>query len=129
MCSLRTILSGFAFAVTLNGSPAVALEGQDQLRVFATCAGRLSAIMEYQWMFDGAASENTAAQRESLLGLIDAIMPPDQGRFVLHWRLSAKAAQSALLTRATFNEDPQDARWAESASHQQAAECAALLLS
>lgn len=129
MCSLKTLIYSFAVASSLNGAPASALDEQQQLQIFATCAGRLSAVMEFQWMFDGAASENTAIQRAGLLDLIEAIMPPDYGREVLQWRLSAKAAQSALLTRAAFNQDPQDAAWAQTASRQQTAECASLLLS
>ena len=32
------------------------------LREFAVCAGRLSAVMEDQWMFDGPGSEKTAME-------------------------------------------------------------------
>lgn len=107
---------------------AQSLDTQDQLRVFATCAGRLSAVMEYQWMFDGPASDATKTQRAALLDLIDAIMPPEQDRAVLQWRITAKHAQSALLTRATFNSNPEDAAWAaERAAHFQT-ECTWFLL-
>lgn len=105
------------------------IDPDQQLRVFATCAGRLSAVMEYQWMFDGAASENTKIQRAAVIDLVEAIMPLDRGRDVLQWRISAKLAQSALLTRATFNENPSDAAWASAQAARFERECTGLLLS
>ncbi|WP_342076188.1 hypothetical protein [Yoonia sp. SS1-5] len=108
--------------------PARATEHQ-QLQTFAACAGRLSAVMEYQWMFDGVASERTKAQRATVLQLIEAVMPEDMGREVLHWRISAKLAQSALLTRATFNDDPADAAWATQTADRLTRDCTAFLLS
>lgn len=120
----------FLVIAALIAPPASAqAEGADeQLRTFAACAGRLSAVMEYQWMFDGPASERTKAQRAAVLDLIDAIMPPERGAEVLHWRISAKLAQSALLTRATFNDDPVDAKWAAQRAASQLADCTGFLL-
>jgi len=121
----------FPIVTLLAGLSANAAQTQstDPLQTFAQCAGRLSAVMEYQWMFDGEASEQTALQRADLLDLIEAIKPLDQGRTVLHWRLSAKRAHSALLTRATFNQDSDDAAWALQIAKQQVANCTSLLLS
>lgn len=68
-------------------------------------------------------------QRAAVIDLIDAVMPADRGREVLHWRISAKLAQSALLTRATFNDDRQDAAWAREQADRFARECTGLLLS
>jgi len=108
--------------------PAQSLE-DDPLRTFANCAGRLSAVIEYQWMFDGVASEATQVQRAHVLDLVEAIMEPDQGRDVLQWRLSGKRAQSVLLTRATFNDDKADAAWAEQQALYYQQSCTSLLLS
>lgn len=105
------------------------IDPEQQLRTFATCAGRLSAVMEYQWMFDGAASEHTKNQRAAVIDLVEAIMPPERGRDVLQWRISAKLAQSALLTRATFNENESDAAWAYQQAARLERECTGLLLS
>jgi len=85
--------------------------------------------MEFQWMFDGAGSERTKSQRETVLQLLDAVMPPDDGREVLHWRLSAKLAHSALLTRATFNDNLADASWAHQQATRLTHECTGILLS
>ena len=80
-------------------------------------------------MFDGAASEQTKTRRAAVIDLVEAIMPPERGREVLQWRISAKQAQSALLTRATFNEDDSDAAWARQQADRFERECTGLLLS
>lgn len=116
------------FVLFSQGGPVLAT-GNAQLVHFATCAGRLSAQMEYQWMFDGPASEKTAHQRAAMIDLINAVMQEDEGRSVLHWRISAKLAQSALLTRATFNNDASDAAWAAETAARLTDECTSLILS
>ncbi|EBA12819.1 hypothetical protein RCCS2_16019 [Roseobacter sp. CCS2] len=108
---------------------AQSIDTEQQLRTFATCAGRLSAVMEHQWIFDGPASEHTKIQRAAVIDLVEAIMPTDRGREVLHWRISAKLAQSALLTRATFNDDERDAAWAHERAQRLRQDCTGLLLS
>ena len=80
-------------------------------------------------MFDGEASERTKDQRAAVLELVSAVMEPDQGHDVLSWRLAGKQAQYVLLTRGTFNENPDDAAWAMSQAERFAAECTGFLLS
>lgn len=125
---MRAFVISFSLTLGLHAPMAAALGAQDQLRVFANCAGRLSAVMEHQWMFDGPQSERTEAQRDQMLDLVAAIMPADQGRQVLSWRVTAKSAQWRLLSRATFNDDPRDAHWARGMADRYAGECTALLL-
>lgn len=124
---MKTILAYFAIVVSLASTA----RAQDyaQLQTFATCAGRLSAVMEHQWMFDGDASEQTKAQRATVLELISAIMEPNMGRQVLNWRLMGKQAHNVLLTRATFNDDASDAIWARDQATLFERECTSLLLS
>ncbi len=119
---------GLTLALGLQAPGAGAFEAQDQLRFFANCAGRLSAVMEFQWMFDGPQSERTQAQRNQMLDLVAAIMPADQGRQVLSWRVTAKSAQWTLLSRSAFNDDPTDAAWAKDMADRFAGECTGLLL-
>lgn len=78
----------------------------DQLHFFATCAGRLSALMEHQWMFDGPASDLTQKQNQAVVAVLDAITPPGQGPAVLGWRIEGKVAHRALLSSAAFGRDP-----------------------
>ncbi|SLN25905.1 hypothetical protein PSA7680_01119 [Pseudoruegeria aquimaris] len=126
----RTSLVSAVLVLLARATPAPAFQAtpDQQLRFFATCAGRLSAQMEHQWMFDGAASEITMAHRDSVIDILDALMPPERGRDVLAMRIEAKMAHAALLTRATFNDDTEDAAWAKATAVRLAAECEALLL-
>ncbi|MEJ8560199.1 hypothetical protein QTO30_02380 [Yoonia sp. GPGPB17] len=129
---MKTFIHHLLLCSALLSAPAShaqAFDPEQQLRIFAACAGRLSAVMEYQWMFDGDASEQTKMQRAAVIDLVEAIMPPERGREVLHWRISAKLAQSALLTRATFNADASDAVWARQQAQRFERECTGLLLS
>ncbi len=125
MSVLRTI--GFCVLGVVLASSAYASD--DPLRIFASCAGRLSATMEHQWLMGDPNSDRTEAQREAMLSLVDAIMAPDQGRDVLSWRIEAKQAHSVLLTRATFNDDAEDAAWALTRAQTQLGACTGLLLS
>ena len=129
---MKTIAQQTIFGLALLVAPlghAQPLDPEQQLHTFATCAGRLSAVMEHQWLFDGPASEQTKQQRAAIIGLIAAIMPPDRGPEVLQWRIAAKVAQSALLTRAIFNADAHDAAWAQQQATRFTRECTGLLLS
>lgn len=100
----------------------------DPLRTFATCAGRLSAQMEFEWMFDGAASGVTQDRRGEVLDILDAMTPPTQARDVLNWRIEAKMAHSSLLQRTTFSDDSRIQMQARRLSVQKLKSCTALLL-
>jgi hypothetical protein len=99
------------------------------LREFAVCAGRLSAVMEDQWMFDGPASERTAEELTAVVSLIDASMPQGAGRQVMAWRIDAKVAQRGLLHQARFAQDPRLAEMAAARAEALAASCRAMVLS
>ncbi len=87
--------------------PLPATAGEDPLRLFATCTGRLSALMEHQWAVDGPASETTRQARDLMADLAEAATPPGSEAQAMAWRVSAKAAQAALLARATYGADAQ----------------------
>ena len=84
MGDLRTILGSLLVSAVLApfgaAAPGQFPAQEDPVRFFATCAGRLSAEMEFQWMFDGARADTIQSERASVLDILDAIMPPDQGR-------------------------------------------------
>lgn len=94
---------------------------------FATCTGRFSALMEHQWLLPHPELEQTTRRRAAMIALLEAVMPEGTGRAVLARRIEAKHAQAVLLTRAVFNEDAADARWAAARAEAQIASCAALL--
>ena len=99
---LETFLAALAVGfVTVSPASADPL-----LREFSVCAGRLSALMEHQWLVDGPASEATSRQRDAMLALVEAVLPPEAAPRAMHWRIEAKVAQAALLNRARFAKDP-----------------------
>jgi RecB family exonuclease len=120
---LETFLAVFMLGATT--APAAA---DPLLHQFAVCAGRLSATMEDQWMFDGPGSERTAEELHAMVSLIEASMAPGQGREVLGWRVNAKVAQRALLHQARFAEDEAKAETAAARADALAADCRAMLL-
>ena len=120
---LETFLAVLAFGASCSSGAAEPL-----VRDFAICAGRLSAVMEDQWMFDGPASERTAEDLAAMVSLIEASMPEGGGRQVLGWRVDAKVAQRALLGHARFGRDRRLAETAAARAEALAAECRAMLL-
>lgn len=96
------------FALALSGAPAALADDPSQmLRAFADCTGRYTALTEHLWLFDGAASDGTAARRDAFADLVEAALP-DAGVSAVTargWRIEARAAQAALLSAATFRRD------------------------
>lgn len=105
----------------------------EQLRVFATCAGRLSALEEHQRLFDGPASEKTAAQKRLFDDVISALiddavaygMPRPQA---LNWQVQAKMAHAMLRQQATFGTSPTRTEAAERVLRVEIEACNGLLL-
>lgn len=85
MSSLKTL----SCLIALTAAPAAALDGtaDPQLRFFAGCAGRLSALMEHQWNYDTTAVAQTTRYRAEMIDLVSAVMPSDAGRDVLLMRV------------------------------------------
>ena len=79
-------------------------------------------------MFDGAAADAIKLERAAVLDILDALMPPGRGRSVLNWRVEAKMAQAALLTRATFGRDEREQHHARLLAAQNVETCRAQLL-
>ncbi len=130
MGDARAYLWAFLVLVLTAGS-ADALPDSDraQVRVFASCAGRLSALMEFQWMFDGAASERTENVRSGFEALLEASLGRGvSGSEALNWRIEAKMAQARLLSLGTFGTDARVARQAARASALYLGECEGMLL-
>ena len=127
MSSLKTL----SCLLALTAAPAAALDGatDPQLRFFASCAGRLSALMEHQWNYNTQAVDQTSAYRSEMIDLVSAVMPSDAGRDVLLMRVEAKHAQASLLRRAVINRDPADANWAKSRADALLSDCTSVLLS
>lgn len=127
MGSLKTLARVAGVLGLLTQVPAAFADDPATLRLFAHCTGRLSAVMEDQWLSDGPASERTKAMRDAMASLAEAAMRPDERAQAMGWRVSAKAAQAALLAVARFG-DPVPARRARQRSTVLMGECNRLLL-
>ncbi|MEC7761818.1 MAG: hypothetical protein VX874_07935 [Pseudomonadota bacterium] len=124
---MKTILQ--AGLATLLIPSALTAGTADLVRQFATCSGRLSAQMEFQWLLGDDAADQTRRERAAMIALLDAVTHPDERRSALATRIQAKHAQNVLLTRATFNADEDDAAWAAARAEVEIGSCRALILS
>ena len=117
-------------APTIAGAPSDAVRPAplpEIVRLFATCAGRLSAVMEHEWLLSRPGSEATALRRSRMLDLLEAVTEERNARRILTLRIEAKAAQARLLSRAAFSLDAAEASRAEAAAGRFMARCDALL--
>lgn len=95
---------------------------------FAACTGRLSALMEHQWMQDDPASAGSETRLETLRDLLAAVLPEGAEGAGLARESEAKLAFERLLERAEAEEDPRDAAWARARADNEIAACAAIIL-
>ena len=126
MSGLKTfVCAPLCLALAAPALPAFSQTTPDA-EYFAICTGRLSALMEFQFLTDGPASDATRDQRDAMAELLDALAPPDQTARLTGLRVDAKWAHRALLEQARFGPDP-DHRAARQADRLTAA-CPGLLL-
>ncbi len=129
MGSLRTLLA--ALLLPLATGQALALETrlapEDPTRQFATCAGRLYALLEYQWTTDPDAADATAESRARMVELIAATARPGDPA-PLNWQIEARAAQARLLALSDQAKDPRLRAHAKRRAMAETAACHALLL-
>lgn len=127
MGDLKTLCaSGFlALSVPLTAN---ADQPDPLVMTFATCTGRLSALMEHQWLIGSPDADRTQHRRAQMETLLFSTMAKGTGRLVLARRIEAKFALAALLTRVTFTQNPTESAWAASRVEVQIASCDSLLL-
>lgn len=110
-----------------TAAPSFALE--DIVETFAGCVGRLSAEMEHAWLVDGPEADRIAQDRGEMLMLLTATQPIERARDYLAYRIDVKMAHAALLTQASFGQNPQGAENARRLALHYTEQCRALLLS
>jgi hypothetical protein len=106
MGGLRNILRAVPCLALLAGALSLRAEPLPALPQLAACTGRLSALMEHQFLADGPASETTRRHRDGLADILAAVTPAGAEIRVMAWRVEAKAAHAALLRQARFGPDP-----------------------
>ncbi len=131
MGRLKTRLCRVALCLTLlSQAPAVdARTLFDPLPIFAACTGRLSAVMEFQWLVQDPRSDATQTRRDQMAELLEAVTAPEDRVRAMSLRIEAKVAEAALLRVARFGRDRQVADWAMARAERLVAECQALVIS
>ena len=133
MGALKTFLCGALVAlVTASASEAAPAQTAERVRLFASCAGRLSATIEHGWLIDRSDGSTAQRQRRGFEDLIAAILPDARaagldGPRILHQRIAAKFAQARLLQTASFHRDTRRAARARMLAEQELARCTAIL--
>ncbi|NDR56556.1 hypothetical protein [Aliiruegeria sabulilitoris] len=125
--TVTSLLSGVLFLFA-QPSEADAPPLPEIVQVFASCAGRLTAQMQHQWLLSDPAADRTEAYRAAMIDLLDAALPTGSGRQALRFRSAARQAHAALLSRATFNENARDAAWAQRRVSAEITQCEALMI-
>ena len=118
-----------AFLVVVAMMTQPAFSGEPLHKVFAACAGRLSAEMEHQWLTSDPRSDVTEERRAQMIALVQAVTPAGQEGRMLHLRIEAKYAHQTLLIRANFSADANEARWATALAKSEVSQCLGMLLS
>jgi hypothetical protein len=95
----------------------------------ATCTGRLSALLEYQWAVRDPRADKTEQVRDHMTDLLFAIMTPETDRLGRAYRTEAKQSFRSLLDRLPLDDPASKAgRMASHMARQDIALCAALIL-
>lgn len=110
------------------GATTIDAAGSEPTRFFAACAGRLSAELEFHWLMTWPNADLVEERRAAMLDILAAVTTHGTEGDVLSWRINAKMAHAALLTRAFLNEDAEDARWAAVEAAAQRQSCTGMLL-
>ena len=111
MSRIKTCVLALVFALSAHcAATALPQSPSERVQLFASCAGRFSALADHHRLFDGAASEVAEFKKASFEALLEATLPDAiawgmPGRMAFDWRMTAKMAQATLLHRSTFTQD------------------------
>lgn len=132
---IRTLILGLiGFGPIMSSAQPWPISPAERAQVFATCAGRLSALADHQRTVGEAVSDVLITRQDSFEALLTAVLPDavdyglPQGQ-ALNWQLHAKLAQSRLLMRADFYGDATIKAKAREAADAFLQECEQFLLS
>lgn len=128
MCGLRKLFATSVLILAMKFQALPLVAQTPDAKTFAFCVGRLSALMEHQWLFSDPLAERTTAQRDAMLALAEAVaLQTDQAKLIL-WRVEAKTTQAELLNIASFSTNKATAARAAQRSEELVSACSTLLL-
>ncbi|MHA6263917.1 hypothetical protein ACXYMO_12005 [Arenibacterium sp. CAU 1754] len=127
MSRIKTMLRALVL-VLMAPSAGIAGQTTDLATTFATCTGRLSALMEHQWLMGAPEADETERRRATMETLLVSVLAPGEGRAALAKRIEAKFALAKLLNTLTFGDDPKRTAWARNRVATDIGACNALLL-
>lgn len=127
MGALQNSILGLCLAISAPAGPlcAQSLPPTDPMRLFATCTGRLSALMEYQWLVQDPGAEETEVLRDAMAEVLAAAIPQTAASRAMDLRLQAKVAEAQVLQLALGR----NGGWALALVKHHVADCTALLVS
>ncbi len=112
------------------GSAALAhaADRQDLSDIIATCAGRMSAELEFSWLLSDPETEAFETQRNRFVDILEALGPSPHSHGQLATLLDARAAHSNLLMTAYLDVDKSRAAWAKRHATKLRSACQNMLL-
>lgn len=123
MRSLKTVFVCLSLAVSAAGP---ARSQEDLRKVFASCAGQYSAMLEHAWLMQDPEADDYQRLRAEFLALLDAVGPGD--RALLAYRIEAKFAMAGLLSQAAFGTGEDRSQRASQHAHARLDACRLILL-
>ena len=117
-----------------GGAQALDTSARHQAEQIAQCTGRMSAVVEFDWLLNPTRADEAARQRQAFVDVLEAMMPYAEAagmapREVLAQRISAKRAHAELLHIIAFSPDDRQARHARQLSERFIRACHTLILS
>jgi hypothetical protein len=76
----------------------------DMTAAFATCTGRMSALVEHHWLMSRN-PDAVEAEYRAMGDVLAAVVTPEAGAQAMGWRVAAKVAMRAMLMRADLQGD------------------------
>jgi hypothetical protein len=119
----------FCLVACAQAQPVATQTPPDPIPLMAACTGRLSAVMQFQWLVQDAGSDQTRTRRDAVAELLTAATPAGYEVRAMALRVEAKQAFARLLHRARFGSRGPAADWAAKRAARLVAECAALMIS
>ncbi|MEM6588430.1 MAG: hypothetical protein AAF641_08295 [Pseudomonadota bacterium] len=125
MSRIKTLIAGFLLSF---GVCAYAAEPDELTEIIATCAGRMSAELEFAWLLSDPQAEIFEEQRLRFVEILETLAPVTNPEHRLGLRIDAKMAHASLLTNAYFGTNAARAAWAKRHAITQRNHCQNMLL-